>query len=767
MFRAKPSAWQGFALRRLFAGLRIGDDVLRHLFTFQRLGAAMEATPPRDALAIGARTVLRAVRTRGVVDFAHQWHWPRWLEQQLDPDNPAFTARGHLPVMQNVTDRTWTLVGNAGSAHEAIVDPTGLVTPRLDSWSLDWWVKDGDGWRFPSKEHGVEQRLVEATPVVRTTLPLDGGDATQHVYAVECVPELVAVEVENRSPVSIEVALALRPYNPEGLAVVERVALHGRTVSVDGELALALPDRPQRAVLSSLDGGDAAGSLDDGRDGSEVACRAGLANAAFVYALPPGERLRAAIPLAPRSPRPRMGLPWRSRMRTVIPGPGPLPRAETVARDWHQRLDRGMRVELPDEGLQEAVDANRAFLLLLHDPGSITAGPFTYHRFWFRDAAYQLAALNRWGLHAEAVDVLRTYPGRQRRNGYFHSQWREWDSTGAAIWSIAEHHRLTGDDELLASLATSVIRGARWIAAMCADDSGKDRAARGLMPAGISAEHLGPFDYYHWDNLWSWRGLLDAAAVARWSGDATAADGCAEAAGRMREAIFSALERVAERTGKRLITAGPTRDVDPGMIGGLAACYPLELLRHDDPWLLGTLEEIREHFTIGPAYYQGIAHTGLGTYLTLQIAFVELAAGDPRAWQRLRWLLDAATPTHTWAEAIHPRLAGGCMGDGHHGWMAADLLNFVRCVLVRETDDGLALLSVLPPEWRGRPLRVRDAPTHHGRLSYELRWDGEDALLEWTLDRPGVRITAPGLDPDWHEDGASGQARLRPTRLGA
>src|SRR3546814_8698950 len=101
-----------------------------------------------------------------------------------------------------------------------------------------------------------------------------------------------------------------------------------------------------------------------------------------------------------------------------------------------------------------------------------------------------------------------------------------------------------------------------------------------------------------------------------------------------------------------------------------------------------TLDVVRDRFCIDHAFYQGISHTGLGTYLTLQIAFVELLAGDRRALDRLEWFLSAATPTWTWPEAIHPRVAGGCMGDGHHGWAAAELLSLVRPMLVHQpTED--------------------------------------------------------------------------------
>ena len=114
------------------------------------------------------------------------------------------------------------------------------------------------------------------------------------------------------------------------------------------------------------------------------------------------------------------------------------------------------------------------------------------------------------------------------------------------------------------------------------------------------------------------------------------------------------------------------------------------------------MDVVRDRFCVGDAFFQGISHTGLGTYLTLQLAFAELEGGDRRALRRLRWMMDAATSTGTWPEAIHPQLGGGCMGDGHHGWAAADFLSFVRALLVRELDDGLALCSMLPEEWTGR-----------------------------------------------------------------
>ena len=758
-------------LRRLLGALRTDEDVVGRLSRFQRVGENLNGHGSGQTLPVDTRAVLQGVRTQAATQIRPDWVWPYWIERQLDPRTPSFVPQGHLPFAANVTHRNWTSVGNPESSREAVVDPAGLVTPWPDGWSLDWWVDPGSGWQFPSRHLGITQRLVENAPVVVTSMPVSSAQCVQRVYAVPDEEDLVVAEVQNRTRDRVEVAFALRPYNPEGLAVVEQVELRGHTLMVDGRPAVFLPEAPTRFVVSSFLQGDTARLVEKG--GMELEAgrgrdRAGMAQVALVYEVGAGQTIRMAMPLEAKR-RPRGGT-LRRRPTPEPQGPDVvgLPAAKSVASAWTDRMRKhGMQVDLPDQRLQAAAEANRAYMLLFHDGDDIKAGPFTYPRFRFRDAAYQVAALDRWGFHHEAEQVLRSYPNRQGRDGFFDgSRANEWDSVGAAIWTIAEHFRLTGDREFAEALIPAVRRGSQWLAKTLHHRRRAGPGLDGLLPAGVSAEHLGPFDYYYWDNFWAVRGLQDAAHLLRMVQDEDGATECDRVRGDLRTALFESVERAALRIGRRVIPAGPGRGIDAGMIGSLVAVWPLHLLAASNPWVVVTLNAIRESFLVGDAIYQGVAHTGLGTYLTLQLAFAELEAGDARAWDRFRWLLDAASSTFTWPEAIHPLLGTGCMGDGHDGWASADFLSFLRNVLVRDTrDGGVAVMTVVPPEWEGRDVRVLDAPTHHGRISFELAWRDENPHLTWECERDGVRLTAPGLDQRWSSTERAGEAYLAPGGL--
>lgn len=685
----------------------------------------------------GARVAL------GAADLGPSWVWPYWLDRQLDPESPAHAPDAGLHALANVNSRNWTTVGNLDSPWSAIVDQRGLVSPGgRDGWSLDWWVGTGERWHFPSREVAVRQRLVDDAPVVETAMRVPGGDVVERVYAVrDGQADLVVVEVENLSPVPVTLAFAIRPWTAEAITSVERIELDGdTTVLVDDRVAVLLPRPPSRMAGSAANDGDVAAVVEAGADAGELAPvqdDGGMATAAFIFPLPHGTTLRIGLPLG-RTVSRRSGRRAPARRPQL---PASLPSAGQVANGWREHGNRGVRLELPDARLQSCVDANRRHLLVLHDD-----------HLALRDARAVLGALDAYGYEAEVDQVLGGWPDLQRADGSLGRR-RSWDANGRAIVAVAEHWRLHRDRELLDRLVPMVAQAAKRI---------ERRRHRRIRRPGVAADGLLPGRRYV-DDLWGVRGLLDAAEVLAAAGEATAAADALTHAGSYRTDLDRSLAATRDRLGIAAIPAAPAGHLDEGTVDGLAGCQPLRLFAADDERIADTAAVVRERFGDGPAVVRG---AGRSPSATIQLGLVELACADHRALDRLAWALDVASPTWTWPGTVHRRLPGGTAGDGHDARVAADVLLLVRDLLVREVEDGLALLTLVPDDWLGQPLAVHDAPTRFGTISYAVRWHGDRPALLWELaPHPGldaVRISAPGLDRWWSTTERSGEALLSP-----
>ena len=146
------------------------------------------------------------------------------------------------------------------------------------------------------------------------------------------------------------------------------------------------------------------------------------------------------------------------------------------------------------------------------------------------------------------------------------------------------------------------------------------------------------------------------------------------------------------------------------------------------------------------------------------------------AADRLRWLVDEATPVVTWPEVWSPATRHGVAGAGFDVAALAAVCSLGRDLLVREAPPvgegaaSLDLLSWVPSDWYGQGIEVHGAPTAVGTMSYAVRWHGERPALLWELEVHDaalpVRLRAPGLDPSWSTDRARGEALLAAPAVG-
>jgi GH15 family glucan-1,4-alpha-glucosidase len=428
------------------------------------------------------------------------------------------------------------------------------------------------------------------------------------------------------------------------------------------------------------------------------------------------------------------------------------------AQTWAEALQSAARLEIPDDRMQFLYDAAIRTVTVL-SPDLTYPGPYTYKRFWYRDAAFLIHALLNANLCDRAERVLTHFPEKQNPlTGYFHSQEGEWDSNGQAIWAFFRFCQSTGKP-LPQDWRDSVKKGVKWIIRKRLSDALPELHA-GLFPPGFSAEHLGNIDYYYWDAFWNVAGLHTAAQLFDQREEAELISECRREEDRLLEAVERSLRQSRQHRDFTGIPASPYRRMDSGAIGSIVAGYPLRLLPPQEARLLSTIEFLRDRCFVRGAFFQDMIHSGINAYLSLHIAEVLLRAGDMRFFEIVRVVAELASPTGQWPEAIHPRTSGGCMGDGQHSWAAAEWIVMMRNMFVREESDRLVLGSGIPEAWlaAGQRLAFGPTPTPFGTVSVSIE-PCPDALnvvwqADWRNQPPAIDVAVPGYEPQTLDDPA-------------
>ena len=273
----------------------------------------------------------------------------------------------------------------------------------------------------------------------------------------------------------------------------------------------------------------------------------------------------------------------------------------------------------------------------------------------------------------------------------------------------------------------------------------------GLLPAGFSAEHFGPNDYYYWDDFWGAGGLRCAASMLERTGDICRAKSLEAESLRFERDIWKSICAIPEKRAEGAIPASPNRRMDAGAVGSLVADYPLRMTRPGNPRIMKTAEFLMENCFHSGGFFQDMIHSGINAYLTLDIAQTLLRAGDRRFFDLVRAVADLASPTGQWPEAIHPITKGGCMGDGQHGWAAAEWIMAVRNMFVREEEDRLILGSGIDPDWLASDGICSFGPTPTPRGDASVEFEAKDGRVfmtvngDWRRQPPQIEAAVPGF----------------------
>jgi len=394
-------------------------------------------------------------------------------------------------------------------------------------------------------------------------------------------------------------------------------------------------------------------------------------------------------------------------------------KSQTIA-FWNAILDRGMRIELPEQKAVDTYYASLVYDLMAIDhigPDYIqTVNKLHYHSFFLRDGADIVHDYDITGYPDIAHQCLDFFAKSQKADGNFLSQPQQYDGWGETLWAYGQHYRITHDKAFAAWALPQIARAVDWLKQARAADPLHIMPASDVRDNEFVPGHITGYNFLALD------GLKLSIQMAQETGHPDLAASWQAEYKDYQKAFFKVLDAQAAAHNGYI---PPALDGQKGGYdwGNLLAVVPEPVLDPHDPRVTATLKAVQAKYAEGIMTYADGEF--LHHYLTIKNTMTEVIRGDQqRAIGEFYALLVHTSSTHAGFEyAIRP------WGDRNfednlapHGWFAAEYRTLLRTMLVREEGRDLHLLSALSPDWigRGKTIAVRQAPTYFGPLAFTL-----------------------------------------------
>jgi hypothetical protein len=432
---------------------------------------------------------------------------------------------------------------------------------------------------------------------------------------------------------------------------------------------------------------------------------------------------------------------------------------ESSKEEWRRLLGRAIAIQIPDNAVRNAFYACLGDLFIMREPlaegymGTL-CGTEQYRSTNPFEPCLVGIALDQTGFHDEAANGLRVYLDMQEPNGCWADPkgWAHhmWGASGMKAWASLEHYKLTGDHLFLQSLFPRLAASSHWQELQRQKTRISNResvpATYGLMPRGMGDGGLmNGSDYF---------GVFYPHNIL-----AVFADRLSVEAGERLEAVgeLPALRRIYESALHDLrvsLKAGAIRQDDfqwiPGSPanpsgsrwGALYTIFPTGTLAPDDPLVTGTLKKIEQSISPGgQPVHTGWMEDGAWAAITLDnVAEAHLVLGNGDvAIAYLYSTLNHGTPMFTWYEerGLKPQTKK-TSGDRQHLWTPVAVVRFLRDSLVMEQSDSLHLGLATARSWlrQGGSVGVREAPTHFGNVTYQIKSDVDGGVIRAEISSP-------------------------------
>ncbi len=703
--------------------------------------------------------------------------------------------QGMFPKYVSEKQTYWTIAGIPGDLNNALVNEEGMVELGKGEFSLDPFIIKPDGTVLTWANGTHTQELAAGvTPIPIIARKLHGQTliVTSYVEGRPLDSVLhVCYEVRASDDAAVKgtLVIAARPFQvlptwqrlnmDGGVAPIATVARDGNTLIVNRDRRIAFHTAPAAMRAATFDSAPCPYQLTEAKDtlSEQVTDPTGRASALvyYPYEIKAGEVQRwwVSTPINRGRSEDRLAALATNADAKLSSG------FSKSVESW-ARIVGKVPYTVPPliDPWKQTYFSQIAYILANSRGPALQPGSRTYDRTWIRDGNSIAAAMLESGNAPVARNFIEWYAKYQYENGKIPcvvdsrgpDPVPENDSTGQYINAVMTYHRFVHDESFLRSQYAGVSKAVGFINSMRAQrltaefgeggparkEQGKPAvpalAFRGLVPESISHEGYSakPMHSY-WDDIWAWRGLHDAAEIAKALKEQTDATAWSAAAEEMGKSLGASIALAQKAHGIDYVP-GCVELGDFDSTSTSIALWPCQAERYVP---LDGLKKTMSKSWMNFVSRRDDPSFEWRDYTPYEIRHIPalLAIGErDHALDMIAWHMEHRRPKgfNHWAEVVwKDEHSPKFIGDMPHNWVGAEYVHAWRNLFAfeNESDQSLVVMAGVPASWfqrmdAGPPVAVVGLPTWYGPINISAHRAGEPYVvnLSGQLDIPSGGI---------------------------
>lgn len=638
------------------------------------------------------------------------FQWPLWLHCANDVTSNLFNPTTPL-VLSNRINRNYIAFTSKRSIEEIRLDPSGMLSPTYDDWSIEFWIfADNRVHRPQHRLDRVVQRRDAFSTVVSTLWRERDFELSEEVYGIRTDVDEVLIEVKSILKGQKDFALLLllvRPYNLTSISGIESVEYKkpSRAIGINHSDRIIASKNPDLVLTGNGSDGDIRIKR-SGSDSFKCRCRYGMATLALGYKLGKGDNnfnFRVSL----------------SKDRNIKPIKLNVKKLKNeFLESKNLRAKRGFTIEIPNQLFREWFYASKNSLLNCANPRNYYLQPGRADDPAMRSLFYITMGYNRMGYFEETQDILDSFLPYYSiadtkqvtdvvNGSYFLSALSDFFTISRNIDYLQSAYGKIKD------IAIEIYQSSSELKNMDKWAKKKKNSIRDYL---ISSVHL------H-DVMLIAHALRQFSYLSRCIGLFGEEIKFNKEADRLEKIIIDSIDFDSLRISEE--KKDEDKDVLPQMkdeffVYNLFAGFPYRLNFLSEDNLRTLIEYVKYSFAGVPLFMRSLG--GWDSFLSIITAINLLFVKDKLVYDILYVLMEAGKERFALPEVINPANGIGISGKGDSMVVLSLLFVLMRNALFIDHESRLEIFPVPREDWfvAGKEIVISNAPSRFGYLNFKI-----------------------------------------------